>query len=470
MTSAASLIPPQLKLLEAVEKPTTPAPALNPMAHKIVYLIRHGQSTANAAPSWEEAAKPEYRDASLTDLGKEQARALQDVVADWGVQTIYCSPMTRAMQTACLVFEKETAPLIAWPVITEFYPQATECKGRNPSEFSKDPNLTQLSRFAEVQLHGVGDDWWHVSGNRTGRIQTFLQWLSVCPETRIAIVCHWGFLHELLHLECDQKGLELSNCTHIRTVWESSKLSPLHPHLHQERMYGVFLMPSGEAEDDAGRQLYMELREFFRRCANDTLLQNTDTLRWGGNCAIPLTNCHTLPAARLVELKRTLRKTAGHADIRYDDAASPPAWRIQSSGVHRDSSLPGEKHAYAYVHFADQRLQSDAEALRKTLADMSGDDGSRDEIISPNRGKGFSLELVHFAEKVEWRATGPLTLQQFEAVVASDLPLVSALLNHDGQLEPAIKALMSMHWELCLASYGKDEGSHHLRLEAMYPY
>eukprot|EP00730_Choanoeca_flexa_P004763 TRINITY_DN11795_c1_g3_i7.p3 TRINITY_DN11795_c1_g3~~TRINITY_DN11795_c1_g3_i7.p3 ORF type:complete len:171 (+),score=24.28 TRINITY_DN11795_c1_g3_i7:261-773(+) len=118
MTSAASLIPPQLKLLEAVEKPTTPAPALNPMAHKIVYLIRHGQSTANAAPSWEEAAKPEYRDASLTDLGKEQARALQDVVADWGVQTIYCSPMTRAMQTACLVFEKETAPLIAWPVIT----------------------------------------------------------------------------------------------------------------------------------------------------------------------------------------------------------------------------------------------------------------------------------------------------------------------------------------------------------------
>ena len=232
---------------------------------------------------------------------------------------------------------------------------------------------------------------------------------------------------------------------------------------------GTFLIPSGEAEDEQGRQLYMELREFFRRCASDTLLQNSDTLRWGGLSAIPLSNCYSLSSKDVVSIKRKLRELAGHSDPRWAAGEGAPAWRIQGDAVHHDCSRPGQKHPHAYVHFGDKRLQSTAEELELLLEDMSIADG-KVEVIAPNRGKGFSLELVHFAQQVDWKATGPITLESYESAVMADLPLASALLQINGALDAPIKALLGMHWELCLGSFGKAEGSHHMRLDAMYPF
>jgi hypothetical protein len=239
---------------------------------------------------------------------------------------------------------------------------------------------------------------------------------------------------------------------------------------------GVFLIPSGEAEDDLGRQLYTELREFFRRCAADSLLQNTDTLRWGGLCAIPLSNCYALGSQDVMVLKRKLRELAGHSDPRWKDGEGTPAWRIQGSAIHSDCSQPQQKHPHAYVHFGDKRLQSTADELEALLDDISVGD-SKIETIKPNQGrggrrlrrKGFSLELVHLAAQEDWKATGPITLQSYEAVTA-DLPLASALLQLNESLDESVQALLGMHWELCLASFGKAEGSHHMRLDAMYPY
>ena len=41
----------------------------------------------------------------------------------WNVQLILTSPLTRAMQTACIAFAAVEAPMIAWPILTEFYPE-----------------------------------------------------------------------------------------------------------------------------------------------------------------------------------------------------------------------------------------------------------------------------------------------------------------------------------------------------------
>ena len=40
------------------------------------------------------------------------------VAANWGVQAVYTSPLTRTMQTACLVFEHVDVRIVAWPIVT----------------------------------------------------------------------------------------------------------------------------------------------------------------------------------------------------------------------------------------------------------------------------------------------------------------------------------------------------------------
>jgi hypothetical protein len=53
------------------------------------------------------------------------------------VQMVICSPLTRAIQTACLAFEKETVPIVAWPTVTEFYPDLPECQVQNDMQWAQ---------------------------------------------------------------------------------------------------------------------------------------------------------------------------------------------------------------------------------------------------------------------------------------------------------------------------------------------
>jgi hypothetical protein len=42
---------------------------------------------------------------------------------------------------------------------------------------------------------------------------------------------------------------------------------------------GLFLVPSGDAEEEAGRQICGEVRTFFERCVQDGALQGMPALR-----------------------------------------------------------------------------------------------------------------------------------------------------------------------------------------------
>ncbi|OZM73189.1 histidine phosphatase family protein [Amycolatopsis antarctica] len=61
-----------------------------------LYLIRHAQSTANVRKALDTALPGP----PLTDLGREQAEALADELADVPVAAVYASEATRAQQTA----------------------------------------------------------------------------------------------------------------------------------------------------------------------------------------------------------------------------------------------------------------------------------------------------------------------------------------------------------------------------------
>jgi broad specificity phosphatase PhoE len=63
-----------------------------------VYLARHGESDWNAANRFQG-----HSDRPLTELGREQAHALANLVATEDVEAIYSSPLIRALETARIV-------------------------------------------------------------------------------------------------------------------------------------------------------------------------------------------------------------------------------------------------------------------------------------------------------------------------------------------------------------------------------
>ncbi|MPS27656.1 histidine phosphatase family protein [Pigmentiphaga sp.] len=94
------------------------------MAQGERWLIRHGQSTANAgAPTSEVGASP------LTALGREQAqRAARQV--DRGPDLLIVSPFLRAQETAAPILERwPGTPMQVWPIQEFTYLSAIKCAG-----------------------------------------------------------------------------------------------------------------------------------------------------------------------------------------------------------------------------------------------------------------------------------------------------------------------------------------------------
>ena len=60
-----------------------------------VIVLRHGQTTYNAAGIWQG-----HLDAPLSDLGRQQAQDAATALTSYGIDVIYASDLTRALDTA----------------------------------------------------------------------------------------------------------------------------------------------------------------------------------------------------------------------------------------------------------------------------------------------------------------------------------------------------------------------------------
>lgn len=70
-----------------------------------IYLVRHGQTTANA----QQVIQGPRIDSGLSELGQRQATSLAEALAAIPLQAVYTSPLTRARQTADAVVRRHTA-------------------------------------------------------------------------------------------------------------------------------------------------------------------------------------------------------------------------------------------------------------------------------------------------------------------------------------------------------------------------
>lgn len=75
---------------------------------KIFYIFRHGQSSYNLAGR----TQGQTNDSVLTELGKKQAYEIGKKLQNRGIEIIFCSPLTRAKQTADLANTYLNLPII----------------------------------------------------------------------------------------------------------------------------------------------------------------------------------------------------------------------------------------------------------------------------------------------------------------------------------------------------------------------
>jgi probable phosphoglycerate mutase len=72
-----------------------------------LYLVRHGATQLSAEDRFAGAVNVE-----LSEEGKYQAGRLAERLADDSITTVYCSPLTRTVQTATILATPHTLPLI----------------------------------------------------------------------------------------------------------------------------------------------------------------------------------------------------------------------------------------------------------------------------------------------------------------------------------------------------------------------
>lgn len=140
-----------------------------PLPAQSFCLIRHGETTANAA-----AIIAGITDVALTPLGQNQARALakSPLPKDF---TLYSSPMSRALQTARLAFPGRE--IHCHPGLRE----------RDWGVFEGRPLCDQPTREATPDQ---GESWLSM----LARVQSAITQICVTPQPLPVMVCHSGII------------------------------------------------------------------------------------------------------------------------------------------------------------------------------------------------------------------------------------------------------------------------------------
>jgi len=171
-----------------------------------IYLIRHGQSAYNAAFE-HDGTDPMILDAPLTALGVAQAQKTRDKVADLNIRQVITTPLTRAIQTASIIFDG-IAPIRVMAEHRERIEHNCDV-GRPPDQLQLDfPNLS-FDHLDKVWWYqgpenekGVPVEPWEIF---RARITEFRSSLSALPNEPTAIVGHNNTFRELA-------GYDMANC------------------------------------------------------------------------------------------------------------------------------------------------------------------------------------------------------------------------------------------------------------------
>lgn len=160
-----------------------------------LYLIRHGETEQN-----KNGVLMGSTDTPLNDHGRQQAALLGQRLNALEVDSIFSSPLQRAMDTATLVFG-ETVPIITDSSLQEFH--FGDWEGMHFTEIAKQyPEVWQLwlKDWELTQIPGA-----EAFAAFKHRVISFVEEVvSYHPGKRVAVVSHGGCIRSLLaHFFCE---------------------------------------------------------------------------------------------------------------------------------------------------------------------------------------------------------------------------------------------------------------------------
>lgn len=176
-------------------------------ATRRVYLLRHGQSTFNAAYALTQT-DPLLFDARLSDLGQQQVAEVADQIKQLNVELIVTSPLTRCLETATRLVNGSVPPILIQPLLRE----RLFCS----CDVGRYPNLL-AAEFPNIDFGDLEPVWWYVAETDQPsfsieplevfeqRVSDFCLWLNQRPESSILVVGHADFFKHLI-------GVKLGNC------------------------------------------------------------------------------------------------------------------------------------------------------------------------------------------------------------------------------------------------------------------
>ena len=180
---------------------------------KTIHLIRHAQSTFNAAVELT-GVDPMHPDACLSPLGRQQVADARAQMAALEHELIVTSPLTRAIETAVGLFGVGRTPIMVEPLAREWLCSSCDV-GRSPQALAQ--------QFPGLVFDHLEDPWWHVGAcddngipiepedSVLRRVAAFRAWLATRPERAITVVSHGGFLFRL-------SGHSFANCALV--TWD----------------------------------------------------------------------------------------------------------------------------------------------------------------------------------------------------------------------------------------------------------
>ena len=177
-----------------------------------LYMIRHGETDWNVRRILQGTA-----DIPLNENGRAQALALADELKEAGLvfDRIYCSPLSRAKDTAMLATGCSAEDLIIDPRLIEI--EFAELEGapyelRDPEAVARLPE--NLRNFAEDPARFVPVEGGEHFRDVIRRLGSFLADLerTVGGGEKVLIVSHGCALHGLLYNLCGK--------TDLKTYWE----------------------------------------------------------------------------------------------------------------------------------------------------------------------------------------------------------------------------------------------------------
>jgi broad specificity phosphatase PhoE len=105
-----------------------------------IYLVRHGRTALNA-----EGRFRGRQDASLDDIGREEAAAVGDALASVGLAAVYTSPLARARETADAIAHRGGLQVKVIPALIDL--DCGRWQGLTPAEAqARDPHEYEVFR------------------------------------------------------------------------------------------------------------------------------------------------------------------------------------------------------------------------------------------------------------------------------------------------------------------------------------